>query len=406
MTEPLVTVDRVSKKFCRRLRTSLWYGLKDFGSELRGRRHGEEGRLRPDEFWALRDVSLEVMPGECVGLIGPNGAGKTTLLKMLNGLVKPDGGSVKVRGRVGALIALGAGFNPVLSGRENIYVNAALLGFTRREINDRFSQIVDFAGVGEFIDSPVQHYSSGMHVRLGFAVAAHLNPDVMLVDEALAVGDMAFGIMCLNRIAELRRQGTAVIFVSHNELQVREAAQSCLLLNQGIAQRFETPDEAFLAYDAIRTPTDRSQDADIGFVHDGPIRLEVESIHRRDGQPARTGEVLDLELRCRAKHRCEGAELELRFWNSSGQLITTIKPISCGIRFEIPQGDSRIRVSTAALPLSPGKYRLAGGFRRAGEVLAWVRDLAHFEVERPQHEWMGTGLAMVDAQVEGPTPCH
>jgi ABC-type polysaccharide/polyol phosphate transport system ATPase subunit len=233
MTEPLVKVDGISKKFCRNLKRSLWYGVKDLGNELVGRRHGGNGKLRRDEFWAVKDVQFEVMPGECIGLIGHNGAGKTTLLRMLNGLIKPDSGRIEMRGRVGALIALGAGFNPVLTGRENIYISAAVHGLTKKQTDAKIDDIVEFAELGEFIDAPVQSYSSGMAVRLGFAVAVNTEPDILLLDEVLAVGDMAFQTKCLNAIAEFRRRGTAFILVSHNMHSISRYADQVLYLEKG-----------------------------------------------------------------------------------------------------------------------------------------------------------------------------
>ncbi|MDP3817157.1 ABC transporter ATP-binding protein, partial [Pseudomonas sp.] len=200
MSEALVKVDGVSKKFCRSLKRSLWYGMQDLGSELIGNPHGGGGDLRKDEFWAIKDVSFELKRGECLGLIGRNGAGKTTLLRMLNGLIKPDQGRIEMRGRVAALIALGAGFNPILTGRENIYVNASVLGLRKREIDEKFEEIVEFAELGEVIDAPVQSYSSGMSVRLGFSIAVRMDPDVLIVDEVLAVGDMGFRSKCYNEI--------------------------------------------------------------------------------------------------------------------------------------------------------------------------------------------------------------
>src|SRR4029078_11456051 len=227
MSEVLVKVEGVSKKFCRNLKRSLWYAVEDICSDLnpfskngssitthpleeaKDRLAGSPAKskvppvdialteasndkdLRADEFWAVKDVSFELRRGECLGLIGHNGAGKTTLLKMLNGLIKPDKGRIELAVRVGALIALGAGFNPILTGRENIYVNGSVLGLTKKEIDSKFSDIVEFAEVGDFIDMPVQSYSAGMHVRLGFAVATAIKPDVLLLDEVLAVGDVA-----------------------------------------------------------------------------------------------------------------------------------------------------------------------------------------------------------------------
>jgi lipopolysaccharide transport system ATP-binding protein len=231
----LIRADGVSKKFCRSLKKSLWYGVRDSVADLAGRGSGSD-HLRADEFWAVNDVSFEVRRGECLGLIGGNGAGKTTLLKMLNGLIKPDGGRIEMRGRVGALIALGAGFNPILTGRENIYVNGSVLGLTQKEINAKFDEIVDFAEIQEFIDSPVQGYSSGMSVRLGFAIAVAVEPDVLLLDEVLAVGDVSFQAKCFNTLAEFRKRGTAFILVSHNMHMISRYCQQALYLRHGKVQ--------------------------------------------------------------------------------------------------------------------------------------------------------------------------
>lgn len=232
MSEVLVQVNRVSKRFCRNLKQSLWYGLQDIAGGLCGLASGGPD-LRAGEFWAVNDVSFELRRGECLGLIGANGAGKSTLLKMLNGLIKPDAGSIRVRGRVGALIELGAGFHPLLSGRENIYVNASILGMSKRETDRRLDEIIAFADIGNAIDAPVKSYSSGMRVRLGFAVAAHLEPDILLIDEVLAVGDLAFRMKCYRVIAELRRAGTALILVSHSEQLVKATCDSGVVLRAG-----------------------------------------------------------------------------------------------------------------------------------------------------------------------------
>lgn len=232
--EVLIRVEGAGKKFCRDLKKSLWYGLKDVASELIPEKRNIEKHsiLRPKEFWSVNDISFELRRGECLGLIGDNGAGKTTLLKMLNGLVKPDKGRIALRGRVGALIALGAGFNPILTGRENIYVNGSVLGLSKREIDAKMSEIIDFAGIRESIDAPVQNYSSGMQVRLGFAVATALEPDILLLDEVLAVGDAAFRNKCYNRIGTLRKR-SCIIFVSHSMDQVGQFCNRVLLLSHG-----------------------------------------------------------------------------------------------------------------------------------------------------------------------------
>jgi lipopolysaccharide transport system ATP-binding protein len=228
----LIRAEHVSKKFCRSLRKSLWHGVQDSVKDLCGV-GGTSERLRADEFWAVNDVSFQVRRGECLGLIGHNGAGKTTLLKMLNGLIKPDNGRIEMRGRVSALIALGAGFNPVLSGRENIYVNGSVLGLSKKEIDQKYEEIVDFADIGEFIDAPVQSYSSGMAVRLGFAVAVAVEPDILLLDEVLAVGDISFQAKCYNTLAAFRQRGTAFILVSHNMHMISRYCQDLLYMRQG-----------------------------------------------------------------------------------------------------------------------------------------------------------------------------
>jgi lipopolysaccharide transport system ATP-binding protein len=228
--EVLVKVEGLSKKFCKDLKTSLWYGVKDLVSGITGSQANRP--LRDKEFWAVKDISFELRRGECLGLIGHNGAGKSTLLKILNGLINPDEGSVTMRGRVGALIELGAGFNPILTGRENIYNNGAVLGFTRKEIDAKVEEIIDFAEIREFIDMPVQNYSSGMKVRLGFAVAVQMEPDVLIIDEVLAVGDLGFVLKCF-RTLDVILHNTAVIFVSHNMPMISRICDKIILLNKG-----------------------------------------------------------------------------------------------------------------------------------------------------------------------------
>ncbi len=227
---PLV-VEGVSKKFCRSLKRSLLYGVRDVATEAVGAQRGRT--LRAGEFWALRDVSFRVRRGEAIGLVGANGAGKSTLLRIVSGLIKPDTGAVRVRGRVAPLIALGAGFNPILTGRENVYANMSILGLSKREIDDRFDEVVDFAEVGDALDAPVQTYSSGMAARLGFACAVYTEPDILLIDEVLSVGDIKFRMKCNRRLAALRDAGTCFILVSHNPHSILSICDSALYLSEG-----------------------------------------------------------------------------------------------------------------------------------------------------------------------------
>lgn len=228
--EVLVSVQNVSKKFSKSLKSSLKYGASDIVRSTLGLSINKE--LRPQEFWAVNDVSFELRRGECIGLIGHNGAGKSTLLKVLNGLYAPDKGQIVMKGKIGALIELGAGFNPILTGRENIYNNASILGFTKKEVEEKIESIIDFSEINDFIDTPVQNYSSGMKVRLGFAVAAHLEPDILIIDEVLAVGDLGFVLKCFSKIDELLPH-TAVIFVSHSMPMVSRICNEIILMDHG-----------------------------------------------------------------------------------------------------------------------------------------------------------------------------
>jgi ABC-type polysaccharide/polyol phosphate transport system ATPase subunit len=230
--DPVVQVEGVSKKFCRRLRHSLVYGMQDFAREMIGRSH-QGTALRPNEFWALRDLSFSVRRGETLALIGRNGAGKSTTLKMLNGLLRPDTGRITVRGRVQAMLELGAGFSPVLSARENVYINAAMLGMPRADIDNALPEIMEFAGLEDVLETPLQNFSSGMRARLAFAVATQLDPDVLLLDEVLAVGDLAFQEKCMRRMEAFRRRNKAVIFITHNLYQVEAMCNSAVWLEEG-----------------------------------------------------------------------------------------------------------------------------------------------------------------------------
>ena len=228
----IISVENVGKKFCRSLKRTLVYGVQDVAKDVFGIT-SESTELRQDEFWALNDISFEVKRGECLGLIGANGAGKSTLLKLLNGVILPDKGTIRVHGRVGGLLELGAGFHPMLTGRENIHLSGAILGLSKKEIDDKFDAIVEFSGLKDFIDSPVKYYSSGMYVRLGFAMAVHAKPDSLLIDESLAVGDVLFQAKCFAKLRELKEKGTTIIFVTHSLDSVTSHCSRAILLEKG-----------------------------------------------------------------------------------------------------------------------------------------------------------------------------
>jgi lipopolysaccharide transport system ATP-binding protein len=234
MSQAPVVFEGVWKKFERGERHD---SLRDLIPALVQRALGRAKpapELSESQFWAVKDVSFEVRPGEALGIIGPNGAGKSTTLKLLNRILKPTRGRCELRGRVGALIEVAAGFHPDLTGRENIYLQGAILHMKRREIAAKFDQIVEFAGLQEFIETPVKRYSSGMNARLGFSIAAHLEPDVLLIDEVLSVGDMGFQQRCIERMADFKKQGATIVFVSHNLQAVANLCDRALYLHGGV----------------------------------------------------------------------------------------------------------------------------------------------------------------------------
>ena len=233
MSDIAIRCESAGKKFCKSLKNSMLYGALDILRSALGT-IPDSSILRQDEFWAIEDINFELKRGESFGIIGPNGSGKTTLLKLLNGIFMPDKGKITIDGRMGALIQVGAGFHPMLSGRENIYINGAILGLSKNEIDKNFDSIVDFADIGDFLDSPVKFYSSGMYVRLGFAIAIHCRPDILLIDEILAVGDLKFQTKCLKFItANILKNGCTVVFVSHNRYAIEDVCERALYIKKG-----------------------------------------------------------------------------------------------------------------------------------------------------------------------------
>ena len=384
----LIQVENVSKKFCRSLKRALWYGVRDVATEFMCRSGHDQ--LRRGEFWAVNDVSFAVRRGECLGLIGSNGAGKSTLLRMVHGLIKPDRGRITVRGRVGGLIALGAGFNPILTGRENIYTNAAVLGVNKSVVDARFDEIVEFSEIGDAIDAPVQTYSSGMQVRLGFAVAAVLiKPDVLLLDEVLAVGDIGFTIKCLNTVRELASD-SAVVFVSHNMQFISSFCNRILVLQEGKvdcdADDIAIGLDAYLKGFPLRTQTSGTGEASIR-----DVKL------RPDTQPDETAD------ECQVAH---GGSLELSFevetlpGNASPQIRIVIRDLSSRpiITFlethldtdaVLRPGVHRIGVDIPQIDLSAGKYSFVIALldRSSGRCLARVEGVAPFRVKGSQAHW-------------------
>ena len=230
----ILDVQNVWKIYCRNLKQSMWYGIKDLGREIAGGGAARTGSdLRPGEFCAVQDATFQVRKGECVAMIGPNGAGKSTMLKMINGLIRPNAGEINIAGNVGALIELGTGFNPILSGRENVYINAAVLGMNAKQVDRVFDAIVDFAELSHVIDDPIKTYSTGMRVRLGFAVAANLRPTLLVIDEVLAVGDVGFRMKCFAHLNKLAEDGSSIILVTHAVGMLQRVADRAVVFGEG-----------------------------------------------------------------------------------------------------------------------------------------------------------------------------
>jgi ABC-type polysaccharide/polyol phosphate transport system ATPase subunit len=240
----VIELQRVAKRYRRHSHRPRPSSLKSYLlRDLWVRRRNEDGAI-----WALRDVSLSIERGTTLGVIGRNGSGKSTLLKLMNRVLKPDAGSVVVRGTVASLIELGAGFHPELTGRENVVINGTILGLTKKEINARFDAIVDFAGLADYIDEPVRTYSSGMYMRLGFSVAVHVDPDILLIDEILAVGDLPFTQKCMDRMNHFKESGKTIVFVSHDLDTVRSWCRDAVWLEQGVLRERGKPGEVVDAY--------------------------------------------------------------------------------------------------------------------------------------------------------------
>jgi lipopolysaccharide transport system ATP-binding protein len=243
-----ISVRGISKKFARSLKRSFVYGAEDIARAVT--RRSPNPVLRPSEFWALQDISFDLERGSAIGIIGLNGSGKTTLLRIIAGILRPTKGEVHLQGRVAPMLALGAGFKPSLSGRENIYLNMSILGITAGEINRRYDSVVDFAELHNAIEAPLGTYSTGMQMRLGFACAVHTSPEILIVDEVLSVGDAPFRMKCRNRINELRRAGTSMLLVSHSAVTVEMLTDRCLYLKEGKEAALGPSDEVVKAYEA------------------------------------------------------------------------------------------------------------------------------------------------------------
>lgn len=369
---PLMRVEGLSKKFCRSLKRSLWYGVQDVVSELNPFSNSPKSSavedLREGEFWAVNNVSFELRRGECLGLIGHNGAGKTTLLRMLNGLIKPDRGRIEMRGKVGALIALGAGFNPILSGRENVYVNAAVLGLSKREIDQQFDEIVEFAEIGDFIDAPVQSYSSGMQVRLGFAVATALQPDVLLLDEVLAVGDASFRHKCYARINRIIKN-CAVILVSHSMDSIGAICSSVGFMDHGKFAFFADVTEGISTYNTAMDAKSLRSQSDGGSIFRTYPPIEAAEIKILT-PVVQYGESLEVSVQLKMSENLNGIAFSFTAIDSSEQSVMNWNLSRHSNPVDLERGMCEFRFTIPKLHLHDGVYRWNLWIGKSGAIEA------------------------------------
>jgi lipopolysaccharide transport system ATP-binding protein len=389
--KPAIRVENLSKQYRigtrsrranRNLTESIVEGASAFWRGLTQRAGGDDGA---DHFWALKDVSFEVQPGEVVGIIGRNGAGKSTLLKILSRITEPTSGRAVVRGRMGSLLEVGTGFHPELTGLENIYLNGSVLGMSRREIDRKFDEIVAFAGVEGFLNTPVKRYSSGMYVRLAFAVAAHLEPGILIVDEVLAVGDVDFQRRCFEKMDELRRSGRTVLLVSHNLGSVVSLAGRVITLDQGVLVSEGRPDREVSQYllgltKPGRCPLGERNDRE----GDGRARIVAMSFRNGRGElveQAICGESLNITLGIHAIDADEVIDIiALSCWTIEGTKVFHVDNHLRAASLVRYGRDREYICEFPRLPLPPGLYQWNALLKGDGHIRDHVRAGAVLEV--------------------------
>jgi lipopolysaccharide transport system ATP-binding protein len=384
MSDSVIRVEQLSKRYelggARHdtLRDRLVHAFRAPFKRMRG-----ETAPDPTEFWALREVSFDVKRGEVLGVIGRNGAGKSTLLKILSRITEPTSGRVSIRGRVASLLEVGTGFHPELTGRENIHLNGAILGMSRAEIRRKFDEIVAFSEVERFLDTPVKHYSSGMYVRLAFAVAAHLEPEILIVDEVLAVGDAEFQTKCLGKMESIAQShGRTILFVSHNMSAIVRLCSRTLVLQKGGVVYDGRSDQAINAYlGGGATKTASRVDLGGHASEDGAIRLH--ELILNDGTPVVNRRRFTATLRGAASARVGSIGLGVGICGLDGRRILTLESDYAGDYFEIERaGEFALQFEMPVLDLVPGRYRIELGlFDGNHRVVAFVSDCCTMEIQ-------------------------
>jgi ABC-2 type transport system ATP-binding protein len=373
MAEPAVLVEGIGKRFKR-------YREKPATLKERLIRF----RQTSEDFWALRDLDVTVGEGDTLGLIGPNGSGKTTLLKLIAGILRPTEGRITARGRIAALLALGAGFHPELTGRENVYLNASILGLTRAETDRLFDEIVQFAELEDFVDTQVKFYSSGMYVRLGFAVAVHVDPAILLVDEVLAVGDIAFQRKCLDKVEEFQRDGRTIVFVTHAPDLVTRVCDRVVLLDHGRIRNQGTPEEVVRDFRLLMTRQDMAYAA-----QEGTREVEIVStdLFGSDGESRQSfepGDELIIQLDLRASHFVDQPVVSFALHDDQNQFVFGTNTDWRGMYFDLPEGKHRLQFVLPSIPMVGGRYYVSVGVhsRDARATFHTIQQAVAFDVLR------------------------
>ena len=400
---PVISVENLSKKYIINhqkeeryvaLRDVLANGVKRIVHKLQHPLAGKHD-AQYEEFWALKDINFEIQQGDKVGIIGRNGAGKSTLLKILSRITEPTSGRVSIKGRVASLLEVGTGFHPELTGRENIYLNGAILGMSRVEIKKKFDEIVAFAEVEKFLDTPVKRYSSGMYVRLAFAVAAHLEPEILIVDEVLAVGDAQFQKKCLGKMESAGEEGRTVIFVSHNMTAIQHLCKSCIFLKNGQIKRLGLVNQVIDEYIRSESPSGNlALDNRSDRQGSGDIIFRAVKFNNKQGEEIksfRCGETANFsfDIFNNKKARQENVVLAIGIDNNMGERIAIMSNEICGQSLVLDAGSSNISISIPRIPLVPGRFNFTLFMSANGVITDWIQDAGSFSVD--ESDYYGTG---------------
>jgi len=417
MSAPVIQVENLGKSYrLRHEQQERYVALRDvMARKIKGILNPKSSIQNPksvEDFWALKEVSFDVQRGDVLGIIGRNGAGKSTLLKLLSRITEPTTGRIRIRGAVASLLEVGTGFHPELTGRENIYLNGAILGMTREEIRRKFDEIVAFAEVERFLDTPVKRYSSGMSVRLAFAVAAHLEPEILVVDEVLAVGDAAFQKRCMGKMGEVaKNEGRTVLFVSHQMAAVENLCKTGILLERGrIVEKGAAGDVirkyitglSKLAEISLADRTDRKGSGEIRFTS---VTLQNEKREAINSFTSGGKSIFVMKYENFSGQDLRQLDVEVRLETYRGHRLILLKSELCGDGFQfIPKDNDTIEIHIDKLPLAPGRYTTTLFSTLKGDIVDWVKEAWFFDVE--PGDFYGTGRLPPEEEGLILTPHH